>query len=158
MVGSRGRIRDADVGFSTLTRGGFEMAVKSVTRTQVIPYIFYRDVPAALEWLSRAFGFTERMRTQTPRGGTHGEMLVGDQLIMMGQGSSELRMQSVSDTKVATQGVFVYLSDVDAHHERARAAGARIDKPPEDLPYGRSYTVRDLEGHPWFFTTPSGED
>ena len=43
------------------------MAVKSVTRTQVIPYIFYRDAPAALEWLSRAFGFTERMRTQTPQ-------------------------------------------------------------------------------------------
>jgi uncharacterized glyoxalase superfamily protein PhnB len=129
-----------------------------VTRTQVIPYIFYRDVPAALERLSRAFGFTERMRTQTPRGGTHGEMLVGDQLIMMGQGSSQLRMQSVSETKVATQGVFVHLSDVDAHYERARAAGAQIDKPPEDLPYGRSYAVRDLEGHPWFFTTPSGED
>ena len=49
------------------------MAVKSVTRTQVIPYIFYRDVPAALEWLSRAFGFTERMRTQTPRGGRMGK-------------------------------------------------------------------------------------
>jgi hypothetical protein len=70
------------------------MAVKSVTRTQVIPYIFYRDVPAALEWLSRAFGFTERMRTQTPRGGTHGEMLVGGQLIMMGQGSSQLRIKA----------------------------------------------------------------
>jgi len=134
------------------------MAVKSVTRTQVIPYIFYRDVPAALQWLSRAFGFIERMDTQTPSDGMHGEMLVGDQLIMMGQGRSQLRMQSVSDTKVATQGVFVFIADVDAHYERARAAGAQIDKPPEDLPYGRSYTVRDFDGHPWFFTTPPAED
>ena len=73
---------------------------------------------------------------------------------MIGQGSAELRMQSVADAKVATQGVFIYLDDVDAHYERARAAGAHIDKAPEDLPYGRSYTARDLDGHPWFFTTP----
>ena len=70
------------------------MAVKFVTHTPVIPYILYRDVPAALEWLARAFGFAERMRTHTPRSGTHGEMLVGDQLVMMGQGSSPLSFRS----------------------------------------------------------------
>ena len=122
--------------------------------TQVIPYIFYRDVAAALDWLSRAFGFRETMRTGTPRGGMHAEMTFDGQLIMMGEGGAEHRMQSVSDTNVATQGVFIYLDDVDRHYERARAAGARIDKAPEDLPYGRSYTARDLDGHPWFFTTP----
>lgn len=121
--------------------------------TQVIPYIFYRDVPAALDWLARTFGFTETMRTGTPRGGAHGEMTFGGHLIMMGQGSDELHMQSVYETKVATQGVFIYLDDVDAHYERARAAGAHIARAPEDLPYGRSYTARDLDGHPWFFTT-----
>ena len=122
--------------------------------TQVIPYIFYRDVPAALDWLARAFGFTEAMRTATPGGGMHGEMTLDGQRIMMGQGSKEWGMLSASETEAATQGVFVYLADVDAHHERARAAGAQIVKPPEDLPYGRSYTARDLDGHPWFFTTP----
>ena len=88
--------------------------------TQVIPYIFYRDVPAALDWLTHVFGFTETMRTGTPRGGMHGEMTLDGHSIMMGQGSDELQMQSVSDTKVATQGVFIYLDDVDAHYERAR--------------------------------------
>ena len=29
---------------------------------QIIPYLFYRDVPAALDFLTRAFGFTEAMR------------------------------------------------------------------------------------------------
>ena len=29
------------------------------TKTKVIPYLFYRDVPAALDWLGRAFGFKE---------------------------------------------------------------------------------------------------
>jgi len=124
---------------------------KSTVSTEVIPYIFYRDVPAALDWLTRAFGFAETMRTTTPNGGTHGEMTLDGQRIMMGQGSTEWRMVS------ATQGIFIYLADVDAHYERAQAAGAEIVKPPEDLPYGRSYTARDPDGHPWFFTTPPAE-
>jgi PhnB protein len=123
-------------------------------RTQIIPYIFYRDVASALDWLSKAFGFTEVMRVGTPSGGMHGEMELDGQMIMMGQGAPDKRMRSPKDAGVATQGVFIYIADVDAHHERARAAGAEIEKPPEDLPYGRSYTARDLDGHPWFFTTP----
>jgi uncharacterized glyoxalase superfamily protein PhnB len=125
--------------------------------TEIIPYIFYRDVPAALDFLARAFGFTELMRTGTPSGGMHAEMAFDGQRIMMGQASREAGMASVVETEVATQGVFVYLADVDAHYERARAAGARIAKPPQDLPYGRSYTAHDLDGHPWFFTTPPAE-
>ena len=128
---------------------------KSTVRTQIIPYIFYRDVPAALDWLARAFGFVEVMRQATPRGGMHGEMLLDDQLIMLGQGSAELKMESVADGGSATQGIFIYLADVDGHYQRASAAGARLDGPPHDLPYGRSYTAHDLEGHPWFFTTPA---
>jgi PhnB protein len=127
------------------------------TRTQIIPYIFYRDVGAALDWLVRAFGFTETMRVGTPRGGFHGEMEFDGQVVMMGQGSADLRMISALDANGATQGVFIYLDGVDAHYERARAAGAEIEKPPEDLPYGRSYTARDPEGHPWFFTQPRGD-
>jgi PhnB protein len=126
-------------------------------RTEIIPYIFYRDVAAALDWLSRAFDFKEIMRVGTPSGGMHGEMDFDGQRIMMGQGAADRRMKSVRDVGVATQGVFVYLADVDKHYERARAAGAEIEKPPADLDYGRSYTARDLDGHPWFFTTPRSD-
>ena len=121
--------------------------------TQIIPCIFYRDVPAALAWLTRAFGFAETMRVPTP-GGMHAEMAFDGQRIMLGQGSRDWGMVSAHEAGAATQGVFIYLAHVDAHHEQARAAGAEIVKPPEDLPYGRSYTARDLDGHPWFFTTP----
>ena len=130
------------------------MATGKQVQIEIIPYLFYRDVGAALDWLAQAFGFTEAMREATPRGGVHGEMIFGGRRIMMGQGAAELKMLSVADTKAATQGVFIYLDDVDAHYRRAKAAGAEIDKPPVDLPYGRSYTARDPEGHPWFFTTP----
>lgn len=39
---------------------------------QIIPYLFYRDVPAALDFLTRAFGFKEEMRHETPSGGPEG--------------------------------------------------------------------------------------
>ncbi len=123
-------------------------------RTEIIPYIFYDDVPAALEWLARAFGFVEEMRHATERGGMHAQMTLDGQRIMMGQGSKEWHMESARALGTATQGVFVYLADVDAHYERARAAGARIDGPPGDRGYGRTYTAYDPGGHPWFFTTP----
>jgi uncharacterized glyoxalase superfamily protein PhnB len=48
-------------------------APESRDTTQIIPYIFYRDVPAALAWLSRTFGFTEELRHPTPSG-MHAQM------------------------------------------------------------------------------------
>ena len=123
-------------------------------RTEIIPYLFYRDLPAALEWLARAFGFTEEMRTGTPSGGMHAQMRFDGQRIMMGQGARQWGMVSPREADSATMGVFIYLEDVDAHHTRAEAAGAEIVQPPHNESYGRTYTARDLDGHPWFFTTP----
>jgi uncharacterized glyoxalase superfamily protein PhnB len=128
-------------------------APESRDTTQIIPYIFYRDVPAALAWLSRTFGFTEELRHPT-QSGMHAQMTFRGQRIMMGQGSRDWRMQSASETGIATMGIFVYLADVDTHYERARTAGAEIVQPPHDEEWGRTYTVRDLDGHPWFFTSP----
>jgi len=94
------------------------------------------------------------MRTGTPSGGMHGEMSLDGQRIMMGQGTKQWGMISPREAMTTTMGVFIYLDDVDAHHARAQSAGAEIVHPPHDEPYGRTYTARDLDGHPWFFTTP----
>ena len=69
---------------------------KPAIKTEVIPYIFYRDVPAALEWLTRAFGFVEELRHAT-ESGMHAQMTLDGQRIMMGQGSKDWRMQSPSE-------------------------------------------------------------
>ena len=66
-----------------------------------------------------------------------------------------------------TQGLMVYVDDVDAHCERARAAGARVVSEPEVHDYGveywadRSYGAIDPEGHLWWFSQrlrTGGED
>lgn len=120
-------------------------------RTEIIPYLFYRDVPAALGWLSRAFGFREELRVPTPSG-IHAEMSLDGCRIMMGQGAADPRLRPPGASGPASQGVFIYLADIDAHCARAEAAGAAIVSPLTDLPYGRSYTAHDPEGHPWYFT------
>jgi uncharacterized glyoxalase superfamily protein PhnB len=121
---------------------------------QIIPYLFYRDIGAALDFLCRAFGFKEEMRVGTPSGGMHGEASFQGQLVMMGQGTHERAMRSPRDVDGATMGVFITLDDVDKHYEVAKAAGAEIVHPPKDVEYGRTYWANDLEGHPWFFTNP----
>ena len=41
----------------------------------------------------------------------------------------------------------------DAHHARARRAGATIVAAPADQPYGeRQYTAEDPAGHRWTFS------
>jgi uncharacterized glyoxalase superfamily protein PhnB len=53
---------------------------------------------------------------------------------------------------VVSQYLSVYVPDVDAHYERARAAGARIVMGLRDQFWGdRTYEALDLEGHRWRF-------
>ena len=124
--------------------------------TEIIPYLFYKDVPSALDWLARAFGFEEERRDPTPSG-MHASMLLDGQRIMMGQGGEQWRMGAPGADGTASQGVFVYLSDVTSHCARAQAAGATISQPLADHGYGLTYTAHDLDGHPWFFTQAPGE-
>lgn len=120
-------------------------------RAEIIPYIFYRDVPLALEWLSRVFGFAEVMRHATGSGGMHAEMLFGGQRIMMGASSATWNLRTPAETGTPTQGVFVYLDDVAALHARAAAEAANPGA-LEDHGYGMTFSVHDLDGHPWYFT------
>jgi PhnB protein len=122
---------------------------------QIIPYLIYRDVGAALEFLCRAFGFKEEQRHGTPRGGMHAEASFQDQPVMLGQGVGQHSLKTPKDVGAATMGVFIYLDDVDKHYEVAKAAGAEIVHPPKDVDYGRTYWANDPEGHPWFFTAPA---
>jgi uncharacterized glyoxalase superfamily protein PhnB len=52
-----------------------------------------------------------------------------------------------------TQYVIVRVENVDSHFEHAMRFGARILRPPADMPFGkRIYTAEDLVGHRWSFS------
>jgi uncharacterized glyoxalase superfamily protein PhnB len=120
----------------------------------ISPYLFYDDVGAAVEFLVRALGFSEQMRVATPSGGVHAQVKLGDQIVMLGQGGWDKGHATPSVLGRVTSGVFVYLDEADAHYAKAQAEGAEIVEPLADLAYGRSYTVRDPQGHTWYFTSP----
>ncbi len=123
---------------------------------RLVPVLSYQDIPAAHDFLVSAFGFdgggVHRDANGQP---VHGEVRAGEAAIWLHRVTSEHRLDSPLASDVANSGLFVLVDDVDAHYERARAAGALIESKPVDQPYGqREYGARDLEGHRWWFATP----
>ena len=123
---------------------------------RIIPVLTYQDIQAAHDFLVHAFGFVAGGVHRSPEGQPiHGEVRAGDAAIWLHRVTPEYHLESPRAVDVANSGLFVHVDDVDAHYERARAAGARIDSEPVDQPYGqREYGARDLEGHRWWFAAP----
>ena len=83
----------------------------------------------------------------------HAEMRFGDGYLMVGSEWADFVASPASIGGKNIQLIHVQLQDgIDAHCERARAAGAVILMEPADQFYGdRIYRARDLEGHVWNF-------
>jgi uncharacterized glyoxalase superfamily protein PhnB len=121
----------------------------------IYPCLSYRDATAAMEWLSRAFGFVKRAAYPAPDGSImHAEMSYGAGVIMLGSPHPEKGWVSALDLPAVNQTIYVAVEDPDAHHARARAAGAEIVIELKNEDYGsRGYTARDPEGNYWSFGT-----
>ena len=120
---------------------------RSIPAATVIPVLIYPDVRAAVEWLSEAFGFSERVRI----GENHrAQLSFGDGGLIVGDVRRERRPPTAGEV---THSVMVRVDDARAHCERARAHGARILMEPTDFEYGeRQYEAEDLAGHRWTFS------
>jgi uncharacterized glyoxalase superfamily protein PhnB len=121
----------------------------------IFPILRYNDARGAIRSLCATFGFVELFSVPGSGGFVrHAQLKFGTNVIMLGSARPDERMASPQVLGAATQGLCVYVDDVDAHFERARSAGAEIATPPKDTDFGsREYHVRDLEGHPWTFST-----
>ena len=114
--------------------------------------LFYQDPKAALAWLEKAFGFELSMLLEDAEGNlVHSQMAFGNGYVMIGQEWSADHKSPMSVGGKNTQTTSIEIeTDIDAHFERAKAAGAVIDAAPETQFYGdRTYRCRDLEGHIW---------
>ena len=126
-------------------------------RQAITPYLLYEDADAAVDFLTRGFGFREVNRMTGGAGGAHIEMEIspGGARIYLGSPGPGFRgPANVGRTSMQ----YVMVDDVNAHHARAKAAGGTIIEELVDLPYGdRRYTCRDPQGHEWTFATPRAE-
>jgi uncharacterized glyoxalase superfamily protein PhnB len=116
---------------------------------RILPVLYYEDVASAADWLCEAFEFRERMRYPDADGRIdYAELELSGGVIVLrpareadGSGPGPVG---------GRQGLYVYVDDVQAHFERARASGADITSEPRrfgDL----AYTARDPEGQEWTF-------
>lgn len=116
------------------------------------PALRYRDARAAIEWLGQAFGFERHVVFEAPDGAIgHAELQMGTAVIGL---SSVGPVSAANPWTAVSQGLYACVTEVDALHDRARAAGAEIVLPPRDQDYGaRDFSARDCGGHLWSFGT-----
>jgi uncharacterized glyoxalase superfamily protein PhnB len=129
-------------------------------RPTFISSVIYRDQRAAMQWLENAFGFeVSEVLVDGQNKILHAEMTFGDGVIMIGAEWLDWTCSPAALDGKNTQRIHVRVAaDVDAHCERARAAGAVIVMEPKDQFYGdRTYVARDLDGHYWSFAQPVRE-
>jgi uncharacterized glyoxalase superfamily protein PhnB len=128
----------------------------STAHPNIFPALRYRDANAAIEWLQRAFGLQEKVSYRGADGAVnHAELALGAGIVMLGQSRPDGWLGGGKpDARASTASIYVVVPDPDAHHERARAAGAEIVRELTDEDYGsREYSARDLEGNLWSFGT-----
>jgi uncharacterized glyoxalase superfamily protein PhnB len=129
----------------------------------------YEDGGAAIEWLCRAFGFTEESESRYTEEGrvTHAELDVGDgSVVYLATPTPDYRSpkRHRQECEAADRwlqapwvidGVLVHITNIDAHRQRAAENGATMLSDIEENPFGRLYRVEDVEGHRWMFVQPT---
>ena len=109
------------------------MANRSAPTAAIVPILVYEDVGKALEFLSRAFGFRERLRAEWGGAISHAQMDIGGGSIMMGKQGGPFKAPSGDSV---SQYAHVHVENVDAQ-----------------MPFGvRQYTAKDIGGHWWTFS------
>jgi PhnB protein len=113
----------------------------------VIPYLAVQPALELIEFVKRAFGGQELLRTTGAEGGVHAEVRIGDSRVMIGGGGSWSGMPTPT-------GLHLYVTDADEVYRTALEAGAESLHAPVDQPYGdREASVKDLAGNHWYIAT-----
>lgn len=118
------------------------------TAPAIYPTLRYDDAPAAIRFLTDAFGF-ETDEVYEEKG------LVSHALLGWKNGLVMLGSRRPGDPfDLGGCCLYVAVDDPDAHCAQAKAAGAEILMELTDQSYGsREYAARDPEGNVWCFGT-----
>jgi uncharacterized glyoxalase superfamily protein PhnB len=122
---------------------------RSVPVDTVLPHVTYKNLPEAMDWLSRTFGIVEHYRYGDPVSGA--QVQLGNAYIMVRAARGDYR--SPAELGFGNQSLTIFVEDVERHFEHSKAAGANIVEDLHETEYGElQYGVEDLEGHHWLFS------
>ena len=115
----------------------------------VVPYLVVRDARGAIAWYGDVFGAVT-VGDPYPDGDRvgHAELEIAGGTLYLADPYPEFGLEGPG---AATPPVSLHLTvlDVDETMRRAETAGARVERPATDEPYGRSGRLRDPYGHRW---------
>jgi PhnB protein len=122
---------------------------------RVTPYLAVDGASDAIEFYTKVFGATERMRMGAPGGKIgHAELEVGDSLIMLADEFPETDHRGPKLVGGTPVMISIYVEDVDDVFKRALDEGARELRPVENQFYGdRTGQLEDPFGHRWSVAT-----
>ena len=130
------------------------MAERPIERR--ISVLVYSDLESAYDYLIRVFqlGPGKLFRDGSGRV-VHGELEAGDGVVWLHPELKAARLASPRVLGASSSTMAVMVEDVDKHFEKASQAGAKIEHPPVNQPYGyREYSAWDCEDQLWSFMKP----
>jgi len=122
----------------------------------VSPHIVCADAGAAIDFYKKAFNAMEMPHGRLELDGNflHGEIVIGDSVVMIGQEDERCGSASPQTLKGTPVTLHLYVPDVDQAFRRAVEAGAKEIMPVSDMFWGDRYgVVEDPYGHRWSLAT-----
>jgi len=125
------------------------MSVKPIPEgyTTITPYLIVEDADKLVEFVEKTFDGELLFKILNDAGRiTHGEMKIGNSMLMLSESSDEWKPTNVM--------LHLYVEDIDATYQKALEAGAISVKEPQNQFYGdRSSCVQDSFGNFWGIAT-----
>jgi PhnB protein len=117
------------------------------------------DIPAAVSFYQKAFGFTKRGIMNGPdRKPIHAELTLRGTTLMLGPENPEMGKRSAKSLGASPAGLFIYVENVDKVVTKASSLGATGQGPVMDMFWGdRCGTIIDPYGYTWMVGTHKAE-
>jgi PhnB protein len=117
------------------------------------------DIPAAVSFYQKAFGFTKRGIMNGPDGkAIHAELTLRGTTLMLGPENASMGKRTAKSLGVSPASLFLYVENVDKVVSKALSLGATGKGPVMDMFWGdRCGTIVDTDGYAWMVGTHKAE-
>ncbi len=117
------------------------------------------DIPTAVSFYQKAFGFSKRTVMNGPDGKPiHAELTLRGTTLMLGPENPALGKRTAKTIGASPASLFLYVEDVDKVVSKALSSGATSKGPVMDMFWGdRCGTIVDPDGYAWMVGTHKAE-
>jgi PhnB protein len=117
------------------------------------------DIPAAVSFYQKAFGFTKRGIMNGPDGkAIHAELTLRGTTLMLGPENASMGNRTAKSLGASPASLFLYVENVDKVVSKALSLGATGKGPVMDMFWGdRCGTIVDTDGYAWMVGTHKAE-